>query len=296
MKRILPPLILLIITLSIFFNMERLDLGQEENIINLQSFVYVLVFAAVIVTLYLHANANLPLALSLAGWIGLYALGKWVIFPEKPVVAGVKLYLTINEVSFLALIVTLSYRVATNLYQAEQTIQHITLESLSARVNNLGQASEEIKKEFIRSRRHQNPISVLALKPARDIQEMPENKTTEAILKTLRKKYALHRIIHLLDQELRRSDLILTNKEDGQLILLLPETGREASLQIGKRIDEIIQKQLNYPIHYGICSFPDQELTFEQLVTKARQELENNRRQSERVPEKLTAWREKEYT
>jgi len=296
MKRVLPPLILLIITVSIFFNMERLDLGQEENIINLQSFVYLLVFAAVLTTLLLHANFNLPLALSLFGWIGLYALGKWVIFPERPVLAGVRLYLTINEVAFLALIVTLAYRVATNLFQADQTIQHITLESLSGRVNALDQAAEDIKKEFIRSRRHQNPISVLALKPARDIQEMPQNKTTEAILKTLRKKYALNRIIHLLDQELRRSDLILTSKEDGQLILLLPETGREASLQIGRRIDEIIQKHLNYPIHYGICSFPEQELTFEQLINKARQELENNRRQMENSPEGLPAWREKEYT
>jgi len=285
MKRVTTPLLLLLITVIVFYNIERVDLGQKENIINLQSFVYLLSLGAIFSTLLIHTHYRFSFAFSFGFWILLYITGKILTFPKPP--GDIYIYLSINEVAFLVLLLLLSHRLAKNLYHLKETIHNFSLKNSSHRVKNMIEADDDIKKEFIRSRRKQYPLSVMALDITDNPQNVSLNLTTQEIINILARRYINNKVVHVLDRELRRTDFILVTNEENEIILLFPETNWEESHYIGSRISRHIEEALNLDVEYGIASFPEQELTFEQLVDKAKSELAAVHMQTQSIKEDI---------
>ncbi len=269
MRRLRNSLALFVIVMGIFLNIERLDIGGQLDVIDIQTFVYLLVGGAVLVTLWLPEFWRPSDSVWVAIWMGVYLILKIGVFRSRPFGGGIYTYLTITELSMLAVVILSAYRVAKDIFDYEETVATVTLGDVSERVKKLSQAGEEISKEFARSRRHDSPLSVIVLKINEEDLEFNLHRTAEEILRGMMKRYTSNKLIRKLDQSLRRSDLVIEQPEDGTIVVLLPETSKDGSAVLAERIQNAAHEELGIEVACGFASFPRDALTFEELVNQA---------------------------
>src|SRR3990172_3789753 len=160
-------IIVLISLLAIFYNIERFDFG-EENVIDIQSFVYVFGLAAVLSVIFIPVLHRSSIYLPLALWLGVYLLAKLLIFSDsRPLLGGLYTYLTITEAGLLSILIWLTHHVARNLREFAEAVENITFANVGRKVRHLGEAVEDIETELIRSRRHNRPLSIVVVEPDR---------------------------------------------------------------------------------------------------------------------------------
>jgi len=269
MKRLRSSLLILLLIIGIFLNIERIDVGAEADIVNLQTFVYFLAFIAVFSTFFIPDRFRPPTLLLIGIWGIVYTVIKLSYFKSRPFLGGIYTYLTVTELAMLSLLVLASSKVASDLYDVEETVANVTLEDVSERVKKLDQAEGMISKEFARSRRNDSPISVMVLKVHPEDIEFNMQRSTDEILKGMLKRYASNRLVRLLDRELRRTDLVIERMKDDQVVLVLPETNAESTDILADRIRKTIKENVGISVTAGFASFPDEALTFDDLLKQA---------------------------
>lgn len=283
MKRLRFSMLLLIFIIGIFLNIERVDIGSEFDIVNLQSFVYILAFFAIFSTLLIPEKYRLsPFVLTIIWW-AIYFFAKFTVFYEHPILGGVYTYLTVTELAMLTMLVLVSNRVAGDLFDVEETVANVTLEDVSDRVRRIDQAKDEIAKEFARSRRYDSPISVMVVKVHPENVEFNLKRTAEEIMQGMLKRYATNKLVRLLDRELRRTDLVLERSRDDQIVLVLPETSTSGTDILSDRIRGTVQEQLGIKVSTGYASFPDEALTFDDLLNQAESQSDTLQVEGESV-------------
>ena len=72
MKRLRSSLLILLLIVGVFLNIERLDIGAQVDIVNLQTFVYILAFFAVFITLLLPESWRPSTLLLIGFWAVVY--------------------------------------------------------------------------------------------------------------------------------------------------------------------------------------------------------------------------------
>ncbi|MEW6716749.1 MAG: hypothetical protein AB1345_04500 [Chloroflexota bacterium] len=269
MKRLRFSVLLLLILTAILFNIERIDIGAERDIINIQSFVYVIAGVSVLLMIAFPIILRLSVFLQLAFWLVLYLVVKLFVFTSRPLIGGVYTYLSIAEMALISLSVAIAYVVARQFTDAEDTIANITLDGVSNRVLRLDSAKDEVSREFIRSRRYQRPLSILLLQLDDEAVNISVHNTAKEIMRDLMRRYTMTSLLRSIDAQLRRSDLVLEEPKKNRLILVLPETDATGSSMLANRIKEAISDHLGISISCGLASFPDQALTFEELIHRA---------------------------
>ena len=203
-------------------------------------------------------------------WVVAYLILRLTFFSGRPILGGVYTYLTVTELAMLSLLVLSANRVANDLYEVEDSVATATLEDVSDRVKHMDQAEELITKEFARSRRYDTPISVMVLKVHPEDVQFNMQRAAEEILQGMLKRYASNRLVRLLDRELRRSDLVLERMKEDEIVLVLPETTPEGTDVLADRIRSAIKKNMGINITAGYASFPDEALTFDDLLKQAQ--------------------------
>ena len=76
MKRLRLSMLLLIMIIGVFLNIERVDIGSQLDIVNLQSFVYVMAFFAVFSTLLIPERFRLSPFILISIWWVIYFVDK----------------------------------------------------------------------------------------------------------------------------------------------------------------------------------------------------------------------------
>ena len=119
MQRLRFWLICLLFSTGIALNIERLDIGTTENVVNLATFVYLLAGMSVISTILIPNDWNLHTNSIVIFWIILYFIIKIFILNDSPLVGGLYTYLTITEIVVLIVLIISTRKVMENLYDAE---------------------------------------------------------------------------------------------------------------------------------------------------------------------------------
>jgi hypothetical protein len=272
----------MIIHLTIVFNLERFDISGK-NVIDVQWFVYMMILLVVVLTLTVKPLQSIPPYLAAGVWSMIYGLLHVFLFNERPVLGGIYTYLTVTELSLLTITVFLAYDLAREIAEVDEVIEKITLPMLGQRVLRLREASEEIKTEFIRSRRHSRPLSVMVVEMDPNTPKASMERVVREIQKTMVIRYLNSSLAQLLTREARRTDLIMDPEDENGFILLCPETNSDGSEVLAARLEESVREELGVNIKCGYASFPDQALTFEDLLQKAQFHLS--------APEKLALYR-----
>jgi GGDEF domain-containing protein len=59
----------------------------------------------------------------------------------------------------------------------------------------------------------------------------------------------------------------------GRFIILCPETDLENASLLAKRISQAVKERISLRVLWGVAAFPEEALTFDDLLQKARERL-----------------------
>ncbi len=264
----------LLVHLAVFYNIERLDFGQQ-NVIDIQAFVYVLGFVALISIIFVPVLWRLHVSVSLALWLGVYVICRLLIFNQRPLLGGIDTYLSITELAALYILIVLAHNVTRDLQDFEEAVKNITFADVSRRVQKLEDASEEIQTELIRSRRHHYPLTVMIIQPDAKSIKAVLHRTVQELQQAMMARYVITSLARIISKQLRRTDMVLDQHERGRFIVISPDTSASSSDTLAQRIKSAAVEELGVSVSYGVASFPDEALTFEELVHQAESSLQS---------------------
>jgi len=139
---------------------------------------------------------------------------------------------------------------------AEGTFPHGAIE--------IDSASEQIKKEFGRSRRYHRPLSLLVMhafpKDDKVVREMMESLQHDVLA-----RLSNARVGQAIRDAIRQTDILIRDHV-GRFIILCPETDLENAIFLAERTRKIIEERTGLQVNCGAAVFPDEALTFEDLL------------------------------
>ncbi len=265
-------IIALLFSLTVFFNIERLDL-QQRNAIDIPSFVYVLGFLAVVVIIGVHRQWRLPIYVWFTGVGAIYLINKLFLFNGRPLIEGIYIYITITEMVFLLINTWLAWRVAQHLYDFEEAVENISFNSSSSRVLPPEIGHSAIQTEVNRGRRYQRPVSLVVIEPEAGSIQAALHRTVREVQQALMSRYVFLALSRVVSEQMRRMDISMEQKHNGRLIIACPETDSKGAQTMVNRIREVAAEKLGLDIKYGIACFPGNALTFEELLSQAEDQL-----------------------
>ena len=271
MQKLRISIVNLLIFIIILFNIERLDIGAQENVINLETAFYVMVVVAILMILSIRRLQTLPQHPIIALTIGAYLIGKLVLIPNHPLLGGIYTYLSITELGLFIVAVLLAQNLALNIRDFEQAVENFAFANIR-KVKPVQEAYEEIQDEIYRSRRFQRSLSIIVLE--QDLEKIQKNinRVVQDAQRMLMDQYTSLMIARELATQLRRTDLLLANGKKGGLVILSPDTDKANTDLLIERLKSVAQSE-EFAINFGVAIFPDHALTFEQLVEHAEMDL-----------------------
>ncbi|RME99649.1 MAG: hypothetical protein D6768_14630 [Chloroflexi bacterium] len=266
-------IIAFLVGFTIFFNIERLDLAHQ-NEIDLDSVVYVLGFLAGLLILGIPAFSRVRLPVHIAGWAAIYVAVKstlFLFFEGRPLLGGIYTYLSVTELSLLLISIWLAHKLAHAVQDFEDAVETVTFAGSDHHIRAISEANEAIQTEMFRSRHNHHPLSVIVIEPdAVSIRSSLHRLVREA-QQSMMNHYITNNLAMLLNQQLRRSDMVLEQRDANRVVLVCPDTNKTDSEVLVEYIGDVVSRQMGLNIKCGTASFPQEALTFEELVERAGQ-------------------------
>ena len=264
----------LFLYLALVYNLEKLGMQVGVNL-TLYPLLYMVVTAAVLVIIATVGLFKVSLIGNVAVWSGIYLLGRWILYPTAPFWMGMNIYQTVTEVVLLAIAVALAHSLANQLHHIDELGKALTLPASVHQVRNFTNAVEDMKVEFIRSRRYNHPLSLMIIEPAQFNLKQDLEKIVRENQKKLSRRLLATELAEIIVRQTRRTDMIVTKNWDGRFIVLCPENSTDGTSALAQRIQADVKSNLDIPIHYGIAAFPADALTLEELLRHAESNMAN---------------------
>jgi GGDEF domain-containing protein len=262
--------ILLVLWLTLLFNIERLDYMRESPF-NLASSVYVLAAAAVGLFLLVPMNQR-QMYLASAGVMATYAAFKGLAL--STFFTGIHKYLTITEIVALLVTISLSWLVSRALHEFTEAVEAISMPEGRAQLLSYEKVQERIHAEMGRARRHQRPISVAMIEVDPSTFEAALHQAVRDAQAAMIERYVQVRLGVFLSKQVRGTDVIAHRPEGGRFLLLAPETPSDQTNGMLKRLAREVEDQMGIRFRYSIADFPNGALTSEELLRKVAEDLQ----------------------
>ncbi len=221
MKKLPLSIILLVLFLAFFFNLERIDFDQQA-FININTFVYVFSTISVVFTIMLPVLRRLNIAWLLIFWNFIFFLLKIFVYTDNPFWGGYNSYITVIEILMLSLGVALAHWVGWHLDDFQKAVENITFSEIK-RASNLRDAVDSINNEIYRSRRYNHPLTMIMVEPLKGSQEMILNQSVREVQESMISRYVSISLARALREYIRRTDMLVEQPDRGRFIVLTPE-------------------------------------------------------------------------
>jgi len=255
--------------LAVIFVLGQTDYS-DRPIINFASYFYLAVILAVPITLFFPSISRAPSFVPLFIWAGVYIV-LLQILDRGPSTETIEYSVIVLEFVLLEVGVWLAYQLALQLSHAESIMDALALSAFPNGARDIETESQRIKIEFTRSRRYHRPLSLIVIESMSD-----DQKTTRENLKSVQhdllNRFTSARIGQIIDDRIRQTDLVLRDRR-GRFILLCSETDLASAGLLANRITKAVQERTDLQISCGIASFPEEALTFDDLLQTARERL-----------------------
>ncbi len=179
-----------------------------------------------------------------------------------------------TELFLLIVSIYATYELLKFLGELEAVVERVTFPSSQQRVLRMSEALEDIKTEFIRSRRYNRPLSILLVQPTASSFQRRLQQTVQEIQNNMLNRYLSTSLARLIMNEARRTDLVLEHDQNGWFVVICPETTRDGIQALTSRIKETAGQNLNLTLKIGASNFPDDALTFEEMLQQAELQME----------------------
>lgn len=261
---------MLIVWITFFFNVERLHINKSE-LINIAFPTYVL--AAVLLMVGLLLPQWRPISTVRMFAFAFFAFVATKLLYGRPYWGEAYTYLTLFELTGVLITAAFAHRVGQLTADFVETLRSLFLSDLDRRVYPPGQAEMIVKREMQSARRQNHPLSILLVQADTEGTNIKLSPTAQEIQRLLMQRLGLVALTRLLARNLRPSDFIVEEINQGQWLLLTSEAQRGQAYAIWQRLEDQTKRQFGIPLRYGIASFPEQGLTFEDLIAQAEQDL-----------------------
>jgi hypothetical protein len=126
---------------------------------------------------------------------------------------------------------------------------------------------------MFRSRHHHHPLSVIVVEPKKDSHQVALHQAVKEVQETIMRSYVITKLANSLSRHLRRTDLVLEERERGRFIILCPDTSARDLNMLVEYIQATATEMVGVTVDCGMATFPDEALTFEELVRQAETRL-----------------------
>jgi GGDEF domain-containing protein len=167
-----------------------------------------------------------------------------------------------------------AHQLALQISHAESIMDALALSAFPNRARDIDSENQRIKIELTRSRRYHRPLSVVVIQI-----ESEDEKITREMLKSVQHdlltRFTSARVGQIIDDRIRQTDLVLRDYQ-GRFIVLCPETDLSNAALLAQRIAQAIKERTSLGVLWGVAAFPEEALTFEDLLQKARERLNDS--------------------
>lgn len=281
MKRMRWRTILLVLWLTLVFNIERLDFDGASPF-NLASSVYILAVVTVVVFLLVPLR-RMQMYLASLTVLAAYALLK--ALHVSPVFTGVHKYVTITEIVVLLVSAGLAWLVGQALYDFEGAVEAISMPEGRPQLLAFDKVQERMRAEMGRARRHQRPISVALIDLDPSTFEAALHHAVREAQAAMIARYVQVRLGLFLSKHIRSTDVISHHNEGGRFLLVTPETPADQTIEMLRRLAQQVEDQMGIRFRYSVADFPNTALTSEELLRKIADDLQHTSFEPAPAPE-----------
>ena len=265
----------LLISLAIFFNIERLDFNTSNisNVIDIHSFVYVLGIVAVLTIIFIPFFSRWSFPMLAVLWFTIFLVFKLIVMSQRPLLGDLYTYLSLTEGGFLLLLVYQARELASKLLDLRQMAEYVALANTGINLPQLDEAGAKIRREMTRSRYYHRALSVLVIKPEQYSQARVVPRLMKEIEMAVAERCMAVKLAEVLGEQLRVVDTVLEDRENGAFVIMCPEVDGLGTSLLAEQIRQTVTAHLGLTVYCGTASFPDEAITFESLVSEAYRKL-----------------------
>lgn len=259
--------ILLLMFILIIFTLEQIKVG-DESFIYFPSHFYFLVVFAVLTSVTVPNLRWMSFGALLTFWGAVFVIIAYLYLLRQGM--GY-LQVTVIEAVFLAVAIWIAHQLNVQMSASESIMTALASSTYPNHTLELASATRQVDVEMNRSRRHNRPLSLVILSPEK-IQSEPNQKAYGVLREDLLRQFVHARIGQIIAAHARETDIIMRD-HDGKFIILCAETQRDRSVLMAQRIGAEIEQNMGASMTWSVASFPDEALTFDELVEKAKHGL-----------------------
>ena len=255
--------------LAVMFVLGQTDYAGRP-IINFASYFYLAVIVALPVTLFFPSIARVSVYMPLLVWLGVYLfllqINDRIYSADKGDLPVIVLEFVLLEVG-----VWFAHQLALQINHAESVMDALALSAFPNRARDIDLEHQRIKIELTRSRRYHRPLSLLVVQSESE-DDMATRDMLKSIQNDLLSRFTSARVGQIIDDCIRQTDLVMRDRR-GRFIVLCPETDLANASLLANRIAQAVKSRTSLGILWGVAAFPEEALTFDDLLQTARERL-----------------------
>lgn len=255
--------------LAVIFVLGQADYA-DRPLINFANYFYLAVLVAVPLTLFFPRISRISVYVPLLFWAIVYIALLQLINRNYSANKG-ELAVVALEFMMLEVGVWFAHQLASQISHAESIMDALALSAFPNRARDIDSESQRIKIELTRSRRYHRPLSVVMIESESEDEKIIR-EAFKNIQHDLMSRFTSARVGQIIDDRVRQTDLVLRDYK-GRFIVLCPETDLSNASLLAKRISQAIIERTSLRVLWGVAAFPEEALTFEDLLQKARDRL-----------------------
>lgn len=244
----------------------------EMHIVYFQAAFLIMMTAAVFAGVLPLGRYRPPLYSFLVIWMIIFLL-TWEVYwshvSSPPGASELAIQFLLLEVA-----AGLAHNVGSALAEFDILFDSLSSQMYPNRTLDMASAGDRVQAELTRSRRYSRPLSVLIVKVI-EVKKETYRGRFERLEDDLFQRFTLAKVGQIINGQARQTDLIM-RENSGRFVILCPETDSRDCTNLAERICKNVNEDLGEKVEWGIASFPEDTLEFNDLILKASQRLDGS--------------------
>lgn len=257
-------ILLLVLWVVVLFNIERLDILN----LAIPSTLYIVTGIALLPIVLVPAMGQIRFEFVVSPVVLIYVALRYFNFPSAQSLTVESLIL---ESFVIVISLWLGRKISHNLESFETVVEEIVFEDKENRILSMNDGEEAVNNELFRARKYERPVALIYIKMPTINRLRRIHPNTLQYQLSLEHRYYKTRIARIVESVVYRVDILVWYGDN--LVICLPETSTDQAEQLARQISEIVGASIVLQVPMGIASFPQDGLIYNDLVTKAEQNL-----------------------
>jgi GGDEF domain-containing protein len=243
---------------------------SSTPIIDFAKYFYLMAIVVIPATVFFPSIAKINFFVPMVIWGCTYLVLAQVLDRSASAPSG-SVAIIVLEFVLVEVGAWLGYQLAFGISHAESLMDALALSAFPNDVHDIDLENKRIKLELTRSRRYDRPLGLVVIESESDDRKIAR-QMLKSVQQDLMSRFTLARIGQIISDRIRQTDLVLRDHH-GRFVILCPETDLESAILLGSRVAQDVEERTDFHVLWGVAAFPEDALTFDDLLLKARERL-----------------------